>query len=430
MKRATFATLGCKVNQVDSAYLEQAFVAAGYEIVAWPGPAEVCVINTCTVTARAERGSRQMVNRARRSNPDALVVVTGCSPVSGGGKADAFAAADLVTGNAEKPHLLQLIENLTAARPQWQVADVAQSCAVEAGGAVLIADHVRSFLKVQEGCPAHCAYCIIPLVRGPSRSVPPDDVLAAARELLARGQKEIVLTGIHLGAYGQDLTAALDLAALCRRLLNDTALPRLRLSSLEPLEVSDDLLALMADDGRFCPHLHIPLQSGSDRILRAMRRPYDLARYEAIVAECRARVPGITIGADVLVGFPGEDERTFAETVETLRRLQIPHLHVFPYSDRPGTEASRMTDKAPRATVLTWAERVREIGAEIRREHLAGQVGGREVVLIERIDDQGRAHGAGRNYLPVVIEKALPIGEEAAVRIVGVTEGALRGEPL
>jgi len=429
MKRATFATLGCKVNQVDSAYLEQAFAAAGYEIVAWPGPAEVCVINTCTVTARAERSSRQMVNRARRNNPAALVVVTGCSPVSGGGKADAYAQADLVTGNAEKPHLLSLIENLNAARPQWQVADVALSCAVEAGGAVLISDHVRSFLKVQEGCPAHCAYCIIPLVRGPSRSVPPDDVLAAARELLAQGQKEIVLTGIHLGAYGQDLMPALDLAELCRRLLHETALPRLRLSSLEPLEVTDDLLALMAADERFCPHLHIPLQSGSDRILRAMRRPYDLGRYEAIAAACRARVPGITIGADVLVGFPGENADTFAETMATLRRLQFPHLHVFPYSDRPGTEASRMPDKVPRATVLDWAERVRDIGNEIRHEHLKNQMGSEEVVLIERIDEQGRAHGAGRNYLPVIIEQALPIGEETAVRIVGITEGALRGEP-
>jgi len=430
MKRATFATLGCKVNQVDSAYLEQAFAAAGYEIVAWPGPGEVCVINTCTVTARAERGSRQMVNRARRNNPAALVVVTGCSPVSGGGKADAYAQADLVTGNAEKPHLLFLIENLNAARPQRQVADVALSCTVEAGGAVLISDHVRSFLKVQEGCPAHCAYCIIPLVRGPSRSVLPDDVLAAARELLAQGQKEIVLTGIHLGVYGQDLMPALDLAALCRRLLQETALPRLRLSSLEPLEVTDDLLALMAADERFCPHLHIPLQSGSDRILRAMRRPYDLARYEAIVAACRARVPGITIGADVLVGFPGENADTFAETMATLRRLQIPHLHVFPYSDRPGTEASRMPDKVPRATVLDWAERVRDIGNEIRHEHLKNQMGSEEVVLIERIDEQGRAHGAGRNYLPVIIERALPVGEEIAVRIVGVIEGALRGAPL
>ena len=277
---------------------------------------------------------------------------------------------------------------------------------------------------------SHCAYCIIPLVRGPSRSVPPDDVLAAARELLTRGQKEIVLTGIHLGAYGQDLSPAFDLAALCRRLLSETALPRLRLSSLEPLEVSDDLLALMAADERFCPHLHIPLQSGSDRILRAMRRPYDLARYAAIVAQCRERVPGITIGADVLVGFPGENADTFAETETTLRRLQIPHLHVFPYSDRPGTEASHMTEKVPRAIVLDWAEHVREIGAEIRREHLARQVGDQEVVLIERLDEQGRAHGAGRNYLPVVIEKALPIGEEVAVRIVGVTEGALRGEPV
>jgi threonylcarbamoyladenosine tRNA methylthiotransferase MtaB len=420
--RVTFATLGCKVNQVDTAHLEASFAARQYEVVRWPGPADVCVINTCTVTAVADRQSRQMVKRARRANPEALVIVTGCGPLSGGGMEDAFAEADLITGNVEKSDLPRLAAQWRRGATRRVIGDIAAQTEVAASGAALIAGRARSFLKVQDGCPAACSYCVVPQVRGPSRSAPPQEVLVAVRDLLRLGTGEIVLTGIHLGAYGADLRPATNLAALCRDILRETATPRLRLSSVEPQEVSGELVDLMAGDARLCNHLHLPLQSGSDRILQMMNRSYRVAEYESIVAMCRNRIADITIGADVLVGFPGEDDEAFAETLATLRRLRLPHLHVFPYSDRPGTAASRLPEKVPSATVRERAAQVRALAAEFQREHRRAQIGKRLLVLVEQITRDGLRRGASRNYLPVLFASNAGVGEEIEVLIELINE--------
>ena len=404
MLTVCFATLGCKVNQVDTAYLNQSFTTRGYRVVPWPGPADVCVINTCTVTATADRQSRQMVHRARRFNPDSIVVVTGCGPISGGGTPNAFDDADLVTGNVEKQDLIRLVDEARGAGPLRCVADVASVETVQAGGAYDLPGRTRAFLKVQDGCPAACTYCIVPVVRGPSRSVAPDVVIGAVRELVAAGRNEVVLTGIHLGLYGHDLQPASRLTALCERILRETDLLRLRLSSIEPREVTADLLHLMAGEPRLCPHLHIPLQSGCDRILRAMNRPYDTALFADAVARCRQEVDNITIGADVLTGFPGESEEDFGETFAFLDRLRLPHLHVFPSSDRPGTPASTMPDRVNRREARDRAKRLRDAARGYRHEFMELQVGRVLPVLIER-SETGFSEGLSRNYLPVAVQE-------------------------
>jgi threonylcarbamoyladenosine tRNA methylthiotransferase MtaB len=426
MPSICFATLGCKTNQVDAAWLAETFAADGWRIVAWPGPADFCVVNTCAVTARADRQSRQMVGRARRLNPQAKVVALGCSPMIGGG--EAFAEADLVAGNLEKDELRELLAQLAAGGPRVKIGDIRAARGVPAGGAFELHGRTRAFLKVQDGCPAACSYCIVPRVRGPSRSVPRETAVAAARRLAEMGHQEIVLTGIHLGFYGRDLAPPDELAALCGAILAETALPRLRISSIEPNEATPPLVALMAADERFCRHLHIPLQSGSDRILRAMNRPYDLAFYERLVGDLRAKLPDATLGADVIVGFPGEDDAAFAETVATLERLRLPHLHVFPYSDRPGAPAAQMPHKVPRRLALERAAEIRRLGRAHRLEHLRRRVGMQARVLIERVDG-GRGFGLTRNYLPVRVElgghdTALcpPKFGEIAVEITGVDE--------
>ncbi len=425
--RVAFATLGCKVNQVDTAHLEAAFSAAGYQVVPWPGPADVVVVNTCTVTALADRQSRQMVKRGRRANPDALVIVTGCAPLSGGGMVDAFAEADLVTGNVEKDELVSLVRDSRRGITERLLGDVTCQTGVSASNAALINGHVRAFLKVQDGCPANCTYCVVPRVRGRSRSVPPGDVVRAVDDLVRMGQGEVVLTGIHLGVYGADLEPPTDLARLCRAILAQTPVARLRLSSLEPREVSSELIDLLANEPRFCNHLHIPLQSGSDRILEAMNRPYRVADYEATVAACRARVPDITIGADVLVGFPGETEDAFAETMATLARLRLPHVHVFPYSDRPGTVASKMPNKVPRSLARERAAQVRAVAAEHQRAFRSGFVGRRLNVLVEDFLPGGTRRGMSRNYLPVIWTGKTPVGCEEQVFVQEINE---KGELL
>jgi len=420
--RVTFVTLGCKVNQVDTAHLEAAFGREHFEIVSWPGPADICIINTCTVTSVADRQSRQMVKRARRANPASLVIVTGCAPLSGGGADNAFAEADLVTGNVEKNQLVALAKNIARGETHQVIGDVALQSDVVASGASLIAGRARAFLKVQDGCPAACAFCVVPRVRGPSRSVPPTQVLTSVNELVRLGQGEVVLTGIHLGAYGDDLRPTTNLAALCRAILQETNLFRLRLSSVEPAEVTDELIDLMAADPRLCNHLHIPLQSGADRILRLMNRPCSVADYENIVTTCRAQVAGVTIGADVLVGFPGENDADFDATLVTLERLRLPHLHVFPYSDRPDTAASRMAGKVPRAVIRERAARVRALGREHQLEHRRNQIGRRLRVLVEQVGRDGQRRGMSRNYLPVVFSGSADIGQETEVLIEATNE--------
>ena len=358
-RRAAIVNLGCKVNQSEVDAAARLLRARGVTVVGGYDPADLVLVNTCTVTAEADAKSRAAVRRARRVNPGAEIVVTGCSVQTG---RDAFAALDpaaRLIDNRAKDGLLAELEALVAI-PDGPGAPVAGALptlsGVELATAVddrNVAERTRAFVKVQDGCSFFCTYCIIPTARGPERSLPPETVLADVRRALAAGHREIVLTGINIGTYdggwsergprGSHRAATLTLGGLIRRLLDETEVERIRLSSIEPQHVDDELLDVWrASGGRCLPHFHLPLQSGDDGVLRRMGRRYDSAGYAATVARVRAAIPGVAIHGDVIVGFPTEDERAWERSLAFIRGIGFAGLHVFRYSARPGTAAIRM----------------------------------------------------------------------------------------
>ena len=326
-------THGCKLNQADSNVLAREFAQAGFRVVANDEPSDVYVVNSCTVTHVADRKARRSLRAARRRNPGATIVATGCYAQRAPGDLDGLDEVDIVAGNTAKPVLVrQVVERMGGS---------VQPCAV--GDDVDLAQspravRTRAMVKIQEGCDQVCAYCIVPRVRGRERSIPSAEIVAEIRRNLERGHREVVLTGTQLGSYGFDLDGE-TLAGLLSRILRETGVSRLRLSSLQPQDIDDELLDLWADP-RLCPHFHLPLQSGSDPVLRRMRRRYTAERYADAVERIRAAVPNVSITADVIVGFPGEQDADFEATYALCESLAFADAHVFPYSVRPGTSAA------------------------------------------------------------------------------------------
>jgi len=338
--RVALTTLGCKVNQSETDLLARRFAAAGYDCVPFDAEADVYVVNTCTVTHVADRKSRQLLSQAGRLNPEALVVATGCyasivGPALSG-------EHRLVVRNRDKDRLVELVTGALGATPAiGTFADTekyldAPSTDVRA----------RATVKAQDGCDSHCAYCIIPRARGRSRSVHADDVVRRVRALCSEGHPEVVITGVDLGSYGEDRDDAPDLGGLLRRVLDETSVPRVRVSSLEPGDFDPDWLSLW-DDPRLCRHLHVPLQAGSTAVLRRMGRSYTTADFAAMVSLCRRHIPGVAITTDVMVGFPGETDSQFDEGVAFIREVQFDGMHVFRYSRRSGTRAAAMEGQVP-----------------------------------------------------------------------------------
>lgn len=334
--RIAFTTLGCKVNQSETDLLARQFAAAGYLRVAFDQPAEVYVVNTCTVTHVADRKSRHLIHRARRLNPEALVVATGCFASTFGGElADEHT---LVIRNREKGHILPLVDGRLKRTTPPDVSTVD----LEKYGDLLPGhDRSRAMVKVQDGCDSHCAYCIIPRARGRSRSLAPQDVTDRIEQLVREGHAEIVITGVDLGSYGQENDAFPDLGGLLRRILDSTHVARIRVSSLEPGDFDASWLPLWRDP-RLCRHLHVPLQSGSGAVLTRMKRSYTPDQFEQMVVRCRKEIPGVAITTDVMCGFPGESEGEFDEGLEFIRRISFDGMHVFKYSLRSGTPAVRL----------------------------------------------------------------------------------------
>jgi threonylcarbamoyladenosine tRNA methylthiotransferase MtaB len=330
----TFAieTHGCKLNQADTLVIAREFKEAGLVQVAEDEQADVYVVNSCTVTHVADRKARQALRAARRRNPNATIVATGCYAQRTPDALEAIAEIDLVFGNVQKPRLVRQVLD-------WR-GEQAVACATgdEAEYFSPHVDRSRAMVKIQEGCNQVCAYCIVPKVRGRERSIPTDELVSEVSAHVANGYKEVVLTGTQLGSYGFDLARS-SLASLIRAIIAQTDIQRLRVSSLQPKELADELLALW-DDQRLCPHFHMPLQSGSDSILRKMRRRYNSREYEETVERIRRRIPVASITADVIVGFPGESDRDFLHTYELCERIGFADMHVFPYSVRPGTSAA------------------------------------------------------------------------------------------
>lgn len=404
-------SLGCKVNQAEAACLSRELETHGLKPAGRGQAAQVAVLLTCTVTGAAARGSRQAARRLARANPGARVVITGCDI-----QAEPQIYQDegfTVVGRAGLAELAGVIAT-DAGWPKGlpTAPDAGDWCAGwEAPGP----RRTRGLLKVQDGCDAHCAYCIVPQVRGKPRSLQADQAAQIFIELGRAGAAEVVLTGIHLGRWGWDLEPRQELCDLIRILLKAHPGPRLRLSSLESAEISSDLLALMKGEPRLCPHLHVPLQTGSDKLLQAMGRPYKAAEYAAKLEKATAMLPGLCLGADVLVGLPGEDEQAFQETKSLIEDLPIAYLHVFPYSPRPGTRAAQMPGRPKGAEVKARSEALRQIGRDKRLAFVQSQVG-RELSAV--VEGSGLARTA--NYCLVEIGPGFKPGQVVGVRAQGV----------
>jgi threonylcarbamoyladenosine tRNA methylthiotransferase MtaB len=429
--RVAFATLGCRQNQFETDLMADAFRADGYEAVPFTAEADVYVVNTCTVTARADADSRRLVRQAVRRNPLAFVVATGCYAQANPAALLGIEGVDLVLGNAEKADVLRYLRDFAwGSLPRAAVGDIGALRTFQAAAAPTAPDRTRPFLKVQDGCDFACTFCIIPAVRGPNRSLPPDGAVAEARRLAAAGHAEVVLTGINLGTYGRDLTPRVRLSDLVARLLAETDLARLRLSSLHPHEVRGDLIALMAESGRLCRHLHLALQSGDDGILRAMARSYRARHFRQTVRTAVEAVPGVAIGADVIVGFPGETEAAFENTVALLSELPVAYLHVFTYSRRAGTRAAVMPDQVPPDVKARRNAVLRALGEEKSlafRQRAAGEV-------LPAVARAGRDRPTGRltaltdNYIPVLVEGEEGLqGKAVRVRVEQVPPALVRG---
>ena len=369
-------TFGCRVNQADSLGFEEEFLRNG-AVAAPPEEADLIVVNTCSVTASADQGARQTIRRIARSNPHARIVVTGCYATREPAAVAALPNVIRVVRNDDKPHLVSLVgvplqpDGETSTAERFGDGDGSCGAHIEPGNA----GRTAFTLRVQTGCGEQCSYCIIPSTRGRPRSVAIDHVLREVGRVAAAGFKEVALTGVHLGSYGRDLTPPSSLVELLDALSGFGSDVLFRISSLEPMDCSRDIVDLVASSGSFAPHFHLPLQHASDRMLSAMSRPYTIEYYSALVDGVRSRLPEASIGTDVIVGFPGETDRDFDILASYLERSPLTHVHVFPYSDRPGTRAAAMDGAVPGLIVRTRARRLREISQRLTARFHQSQVG-------------------------------------------------------
>lgn len=426
MQRVAITTLGCKINQFESAAMTESLGREGFRLVPFEDEADIYVINTCTVTARTDAESRRLIRRAMRRNPAARVVVTGCYAQVAPDAVGELPGVSLVVGNSEKKGIAGLLRDAVPAE-KILVSDISRQRTAEALGLESFAEHTRAFLQVQNGCDAFCSYCIVPHARGRSRSVPFRDVLEGIGTFAGQGFREVVLTGIHLGAYGADLEPPASLPDLLAAADAEALVPRLRVGSVEPHEISDGLIALMARSPVICPHLHIPLQSGSDSVLERMNRRYTAAFFRERVERLAAAVPDICIGCDVIAGFPGETDEEFAATLALLEGLPIAHLHVFPFSRRAGTPAARMSGQVDGKIVRERAEVLRAL-SDRKREAFHRRFVGRDLPVLVLNGRGKEVTGLSRNYITVRIEAVTPPPEgEVMVRVTGVEADGVRG---
>lgn len=368
----SIVTFGCRVNQADSLRIEEDLRARGASESS-PADADIVVVNTCSVTAAADQGARQTIRRIARGNPAAKVIVTGCYATRSDDLATLPGVVRVVR-NDDKPRLLDTVAEVWGITTSDRFGGGEGACGapIEPG----VAGRTAFTLRVQTGCEEHCAYCIIPSTRGAGRSTPLDDVVREARRIAASGFREIALTGVHLGSYGRDLDTGRSLLGLLGALGEIDEDVTFRISSLEPMDCTPEIVDLVASSGgRFAPHFHLPLQHASNRMLALMRRPYTLDDYRRLVGTIAGRLPHASIGSDMIVGFPGETDEDFHANVAYLPSSPVTHLHVFPYSDRPGTAATSMRGKVDGAVIRARGLQLRQLGSQLARRFRASQAG-------------------------------------------------------
>ncbi|MGH9684620.1 MAG: tRNA (N(6)-L-threonylcarbamoyladenosine(37)-C(2))-methylthiotransferase MtaB [Candidatus Acidiferrales bacterium] len=447
MLRFSIENFGCRATDADAAVLRHALVAGGLALTREHSQADVVVLNSCTVTASADAQAREAVRRIHRMNPAARIVVTGCYAQRAPEELAQIEGVSCVVGNAHFTQIPGAIRELTetcamaaatspSVRPDSRndfvsiasldgdamslargpakilTGDIfAQATVQLAPTAGMASDRTRPILKIQDGCNNRCAYCVIPFVRGRSRSLAPDSVLEEVRNLIASGAKEIVLSGINLGAYGRDLAPRVSLVDIARRILAETALERLRFSSIEPQDITEEFVALTASSDRVAPHFHVPLQSGSNAILRTMHRWYRAEHYAERIRLIRAYLPGAAIGADVIAGFPGEANEEFAQTAEFIERLPFSYLHVFSFSERPGTEAANLGGVVRGSVIRERARKLRAMSQQKAVEFRASQAGRRLRALTLARGSDNWTEALTGNYLKVRVAGRRPANE-------------------
>ena len=411
-------TLGCKVNQYESESIAHEMESSGFsKLESKPATGsnkrDICIVNTCTVTQKASMQSRQAIRQAIRSNPDAVVVVTGCLAQTAPQEIQKIDGVQYIVGHADKHRIPEIVSSMMPeppSPPELIRDDIRRIRTYRDMHLPALGSRTRPFLKIQDGCDAFCTYCIVPYARGRSLSMPMERVIQHIRQIRDAGYHEIVLTGIHLGRYGADLSPKTDLASLLKYLHDHHAMDRIRLSSVEPLEITTELIQLAAEakqrPGQICPHFHIPLQSGDNGILKRMHRPYQQDDFRRIVHQIAEALPHAAIGADILIGFPGETERAFQHTVQLLEELPLAYLHVFRFSPRKGTPAADYPDQVPQHIVKERSRQARKLGVEKRRSFLKRWLHHGVEVLVEETRDSHTSmlKGVTSNYIKVLLE--------------------------
>lgn len=409
-----FLTLGCKVNQYETEAMQKLFEAAGYELATDISEASVVVVNTCTVTAVSSQKSRQMIRRAAKGN--CIVAVVGCYAQSEPEEIAKLDGVDVIIGTKDRIHIVELVEAAIAKREKiFQVGSVEDINEFEE---LPHSPHrTRAFLKIEDGCNNFCSYCIIPYVRGRVRSRRLESIRAECLALKAAGYKEIVLTGIHIGAYGRDLSGKINLVDAIKTVLEAANPLRLRLGSLESAEMTDELIDLLKTEPRICNHVHLPLQSGSDEILKAMRRPYTTKNFAELTARLVEEVPNISIGTDLIVGFPGETDENFSETLRFIQGQPFSKIHVFPYSARAGTLAATLPNQIPPQIKKARASLALEV-SRAKSKAFAERLIGKTVEIIAETSQGGFVDGLTKNYVRVYVpDENILLGSVLNVKI-------------
>lgn len=400
-KKVAFHTLGCKLNYAETSVIGNSFLRRGFSLTDFDSPADVYVINTCTVTENAERECRQIIRRALRHNPNGFVIVTGCYAQLRPEQIQKIEGVDLVLGSKEKFEIFNFIDSFEKKNlacvyvsPLEKLNDFGPAFTP------LPEDRTRAFLKIQDGCDYKCSFCTIPKARGLSRSQSADETIKQLRELVQQGYKEIVLTGVNVGDYGSKIGTSLY--ELLKKLIKVDGDFRIRISSIEPNLLSDEIIELVAQEDKLCKHFHIPLQSGSDKILKRMQRRYLSKLYADRIEKVKTLIPSAGIGVDVIVGFPGEDENDFQTTQKFIANLPVSYLHVFTYSERPGTPAAEMKDQVPKDERRRRTNTLRILSARKKYQFYLEMLGTEQKVLFEHRDDDGTIKGFTSNYIRVV----------------------------
>ena len=445
-RRAAFLTLGCKVNQYETDAMEEILEKAGYEIVSFKETADVYIINTCSVTNMADRKSRQMIHRAKKNNPDAIIVAAGCYVQAAEEELAKKNEADILVGNNKKKDIAQILEEYFAAKePEQEVPVVSEVIDInhtkEYEDLIIhkVNEHTRAYIKIQDGCNQFCSYCIIPYTRGRIRSKNPEEVIEEVKNLAAQGYKEIVLTGIHLSSYGKDL-GTVNLLDVIKRIQQIEDVERIRLGSLEPRIITEEFVKELVKCDKVCPHFHLSLQSGCDQTLKRMNRKYDTARYMESCDLLRQYFDDPAITTDLITGFPEETEEEFAQTLDFIARVGFADMHVFPYSIRPGTKAAEMESQVDGKTSAQRAETISRIAEAAEKKFFERNIGTVAKVLVEEPDGED-IRGYSDNYIRVYInsndrgimdslQTETVFGEFVNVKLTEIYKDGMKGEPV